>query len=199
MIKLNIGCGWRNFGEDWIHIDGGEYPHVKYHDLAKLSFDDNSVDLIYASHVFEYFDREEARGILKEWFRVLKPNAILRLAVPDFEAMARLYVEGKFQLNDFLGPLYGKMKMGMKGENEEKAPIIYHKTVYDFNSLRELLEQNGFKNIRRYDWKKIPPHNKFDDHSQSYLPNKEFISTREKPFDKENGYLISLNIEADKI
>lgn len=25
MIKLNIGCGKRNFGEDWIHIDGSNY------------------------------------------------------------------------------------------------------------------------------------------------------------------------------
>jgi len=22
MIKINIGCGWRNFGKEWIHIDG---------------------------------------------------------------------------------------------------------------------------------------------------------------------------------
>ena len=24
-IKLNIGCGWRNFGDNWDHIDGGNY------------------------------------------------------------------------------------------------------------------------------------------------------------------------------
>lgn len=186
MIKLHLGCGWRNFGEDWIHIDGGKYPHVKYHDITKLPFDNNSVDLIYASHVLEYFDREESIGILKEWFRVLKKESILRLAVPDFEAMVKLYAAGKFPLKNFLGPLYGKMEMGMKGG--EIGKIIYHKTVYDYRSLKEVLESVGFKNVRRYNWRTTPPHDKFDDQSQAYLPH----------MDKENGTLISLNVEADK-
>ena len=46
--------------------------------------------------------------------------------------------------------------------------------------------------------KQPPPHDKIDDHSQSYLPRENFIPTKEEPFDKETGYLISLNIEANK-
>jgi len=196
MIKLNLGCGWRNFGEDWVHIDGGNYPHVSSRDIKKLPFEDNSVDLIYASHVFEYFDREEGLNVLEEWYRVLKPNGTLRISVPDFEAMAKLYSQGKFPLEKFLGPLYGKMEMGMKGG--ETGNTIYHKTAYDFNELREALENVGFKNVGKYDWKITPPHNKIDDHSQSYLPSENFVPTKEKPFDKDNGYLISLNLEAKK-
>lgn len=187
MIKLHLGCGWRNFGEDWIHIDGGEYPHVKYHDITKLPFDNNSVDLIYASHVFEYFNREEGLEVLRGWYRVLKKGGILRIAVPDFEAIAKLYAAGKFPLKNFLGPLYGKMEMGAKGG--ETGKIIYHKTTYDFKELKEILEGVGFNNARRYDWKTTSPHDKFDDQSQAYLPH----------MGKENGTLISLNIEADKI
>ena len=196
MIKLNIGCGWRNFGDEWIHIDGGDYPHVRHHDVTKLPYEDDSVDLIYTSHMFEYFDGEEGLDVLKEWFRVLKKGGTLRIAVPDFESMAKLYSEGKFPLQKFLGPLFGKMEMGMKGG--ETGKIIYHKTTYDFESLKELLEIIGFQNIKRYDWKTTPPHDKIDDHSQSYLPHEGFVPTEEKPFDKETGYLISLNVEADK-
>jgi len=196
MIKLNIGSGWRNFGEDWTHIDGGNYPHVKSHDITDLPYEDNSVDLIYASHVFEYFDREEGVNVLKEWGRALKSGGTLRIAVPDFEVMARLYSQGKFPLKTFLGPLYGKMEMGSKGG--ETGKTIYHKTVYDFESLKEILTSCGFKNIRKYDWKNTPPHDKIDDHSQAYLPSENFVATEEKPFDKENGYLISLNVECDK-
>jgi len=196
MIKLNLGCGWRNFGGDWDHIDGGKYHHLKSHDITKLPYKDSIVDLIYASHVFEYFDREEGLKVLKEWFRVLKKGAILRIAVPDFEMISKLYSEGKFPLENFLGPLYGKMEMGMKGG--ETGKMIYHKTVYDFNELKSILNDVGFKEIMKYDWKKIEPHDKIDDHSQSYLPNEKFIPTREKPFDKEEGHLISLNIEATK-
>jgi len=196
MIKLNLGCGWRNFGDDWVHIDGGNYPHVKHHDVTKLPSENDSVDLIYTSHMFEYFDREEGLDVFKEWFRVLKKGGTLRIAVPDFGAMAKLYIEGKFPLQKFLGPLFGKMEMGMKGG--ETGKIIYHKTTYDFDSLKELLESVGFKSIKLYDWKTTPPHNKIDDQSQSYLPHENFVLTKEKPFDKETGYLISLNVEAEK-
>lgn len=178
-MKLHLGCGSRNFGDDWVHIDGGDYPHLHSKDITKLPFKDNSVDLIYSSHVLEYFDRTEVVSVLTEWFRVLKINGKLRLAVPDFESMTKLYCNGSYPLESFLGPLYGRMKMG---EN-----YIYHKTVYDFKSLEDLLVRSGFDYVERYDWKKTE-HLNFDDHSQCYLPH----------MDKDNGVLLSLNIECIK-
>jgi predicted SAM-dependent methyltransferase len=178
-MKLHLGCGWRNFGEDWIHIDGGDYDHLDYKDITKLPFEDDSVDLIYSSHVIEYFNRSEINEVLKEWRRVLKPGKTLRIAVPDFERMSELYLQKAISLNQILGPLYGKMQMGNYS--------IYHKTTYDFNSLSEVLIQNGFNEIERYDWKKTE-HANFDDHSQAYIPH----------MDKEKGVLISLNIECIK-
>jgi len=80
----------------------------------------------------------------------------------------------------------------------ETGKIIYHKTIYDFDSLKKLLKDIGFKEVKKYDWKEVSPHDKIDDHSQSYIPSKEFVPTEEKPFDKENGTLISLNFEANK-
>ena len=56
MIRLHLGCGWRNFGDDWVHIDGGDYEHLNHNDITKLPYEDETVDLIYASHVLEYFD-----------------------------------------------------------------------------------------------------------------------------------------------
>ena len=82
MVKINMGCGWRNFGSEWTHIDGGNYDHLDSHSITHLNYEDNTVDLIYASHVLEYFDREEVSEVLEEWYRVLKPGGILRLAVP---------------------------------------------------------------------------------------------------------------------
>ena len=130
-MKLNLGCGKRNFGEDWVHIDGGTHEHLHSRDITTLPFEGGTVELVYASHVLEYFDREEAVDVLKEWKRVLVPEGTLRLAVPDFEAMVRLYVETSASLDKFLGPLYGRMNMGDKK--------IYHKTVYDEYSLKALL------------------------------------------------------------
>ncbi len=129
--------------------------------------------------MLEYFDREEAFSVLKEWYRVLKIDGVLRLAVPDFNAMAQLYVERNFPLDSFLGPLYGKMEMDGK--------TIYHKTVYDRISLIVILASIGFKKVENWDWKNVD-HGKIDDQSQAYLPK----------MDKEHGTLISLNLEAHK-
>lgn len=180
MIKINMGCGWRNFGKDWVHIDGGDYEHLDYESITDLSqFKNNTVDLIYASHVLEYFDRQEARLLLSEWRRVLKDGGILRLAVPNFSQIANLYLNEKYPLDTFLGPIYGKMEM--------KNKIIYHKTIYDFDSIKLFLEDNCFKDVRFYDWRQTE-HSEFDDHSQAYVPH----------MDKENGHLISLNVECEK-
>ncbi len=92
MIKLHLGCGSKNFGNKWTHIDGGDYEHLEGADITKLKFKDRSVDVIYASHVFEYFDREKAVSLLNEWFRVLKVGGILRIAVPDFHQISKLYI-----------------------------------------------------------------------------------------------------------
>ena len=184
MTKLHLGCGWRNFGNDWIHIDGGDYEHLDHNDITKLPYKDETVDVIYASHVLEYFDREEAVEVLAEWTRVLKKGGVLRIAVPDFEAMAIIYVMNKNTINkvglkSFLGPLYGKMTMGDQ--------TIYHKTTYDFDELSSVLESVGIQNVARYDWRNTE-HSEFDDHSQAYIPH----------MDKENGTLISLNVEGIK-
>lgn len=179
-IKIHLGCGWRNFGKDWLHIDDGDYEHLDIKcNVKKLPLDDNFCDLIYASHIIEYFDRDEVNDVLKEWNRVLKPNGVLRLAVPDFEVMSKLYSEKRLKLENILGPLYGKMDMG--------SSKIYHKTTYDFLSLEGVLKTNGFVNVRLYDWRSTE-HSEFDDHSQAYFPH----------MDKENGTLISLNVESNK-
>jgi predicted SAM-dependent methyltransferase len=182
MIKINLGCGWRNFGKDWLHVDNGDYQHLDLkHDISKkLPFPENFADVIYSSHVIEYFDRNEIKAILTDWKRVLKPGCTIRLAVPDFEAIANLYTKGSIKIEQILGPIYGEMKMG--------ESVIYHKTAYDFKSIKLLLEECGFINVKRYDWRKTD-HANFDDHSQAYLPH----------MDKENGDLISLNIEAINI
>lgn len=179
-MKLHLGCGKRKIPM-WKHIDAGDYDHLDGHDITILPYSDNSVDIIYSSHTLEYFDREEVVDILNEWCRVLKHGGIIRLAVPNFETMAMLYCHNRIELDRFLGPLYGKMQP--IGYN-----TIYHKTCYDFQSLKILLESVGFANIRKYNWR-TTEHSHIDDHSQAHLPH----------MDKKNGMLISLNVEGTKI
>ena len=178
-MKIHIGCGLKNFGKEWIHIDGENYDHIDSSDIFIKDYQDNSAELIYASHFIEYFDREEVVPLMKRWKNVLIPNGVLRLAVPDFKVYSKLYSDKQYPLNSFLGPLYGKMPMGDK--------TIYHKTTYDYASLATLLKEIGMRNVKKYNWEETE-HAQFDDHSQAYLPH----------MDKGNGELMSLNVECIK-
>jgi predicted SAM-dependent methyltransferase len=182
-IQLHLGCGKR-YVPGFIHIDMDDFPHIDYQTrIDRLPmFANESVELIYCCHAFEYFDRVEAAGVLSEWYRVLRPEGILRLAVPDFAALVSVYKKSG-NLNEILGPLYGRIVIhAMQGDQ-----IIYHRTAYDFESLREICLGAGFRSVRRYDWRETI-HNDFDDFSQAYKPH----------MDKDHGILISLNVEAVK-
>jgi hypothetical protein len=63
----------------------------------------------------------------------------------------------------------------------------FHKIIFDEHFLRYLLEKVGFKCIRHWDWR-ATEHTQIDDFSQSFIPH----------MDKENGQLMSLNLEATK-
>ena len=182
-MKLNLGCWHRNI-PGFVNVDLCDFPHIHYKSgIDNLSmFEDNMAELIYSSHSFEYFDRQEAIEVLKEWRRVLKPGAILRLAVPDFDKLIQIYTKTD-KVEKIIGPLYGRMEI----DTEDEKKMLYHKTVYTFNSLRDLLEENGFTHVKRYNWQETI-HKDYDDHSQAYFPH----------MDKENGILVSLNIEAIK-
>jgi len=186
-IKINMGCGWRDFGDGWISIDGGDYPHLNHKDVTKLPYGDNTVDLIYSSHLIAYFDRQEIVPIFNEWKRVLKPNGILRIATPDFQSMSDLCAYDNIALDAFLGPIFGKMPMGQE--------TIYHKTIYDFDSLSKILKEIGFNDIKKYDWRNTE-HAGFDDHSKAHYPHDKQAIDLGVFTDKHT--LLSLNIEATK-
>ena len=182
-LQLHLGC-WHRIIPGFVNVDLCDFDHIDVKagidDLS--AFDDASATLSYASHAFEYFDRQQAVGVLAEWARVLAPGGTLRLAVPDFDALIEVY-KRTGAVERVLGPLYGRMEI----DTQDGPATLYHKTVYTFDSLAKLLTENGFANARRYDWRDTI-HRDHDDHSQAYFPH----------MDKENGLLISLNVEATR-
>ena len=178
-MKLHLGCGPR-YIQGFVHVDAQATSHVDIvGPVERLPMDDASVALIYASHVLEHFGRYEYKGVLKEWFRVLKPAGILRIAVPDFAACAALYYESG--LTDSLTGLVGLIVGGQRNEHD------YHKMIFDENSLRLDLLEIGFREVWRWDWR-TTEHAEVDDYSQAHIPHMQ----------KETGRLMSLNIEAVK-
>lgn len=69
-------------------------PSIIRGDIRKLSFADCSIAAIYSSHTLEHLYFNEAQQVLDECYRVLVPDGLLRLALPDSAQWARELVEG---------------------------------------------------------------------------------------------------------
>jgi predicted SAM-dependent methyltransferase len=82
-LKLNIGCG-PNRKQGWINIDLSSEAELSLDIRERAPFDDGSAMVIYSEHFFEHLDYpNDAKHFLRECFRVLEPNGIFRVGVPD--------------------------------------------------------------------------------------------------------------------
>ena len=91
---LNIGSGdW--FCKGWTNLD---HPSEWYANAQKkhtfvpydirndlIPFADDSVDVIYCSHVIEHIENIHIQKMFHECFRVLKQGGVMRIACPDAE------------------------------------------------------------------------------------------------------------------
>ncbi len=186
-LKLHLGCGNT-------HIPGFLNMDIKKTHATDIEgdirfltgFDNNSVDLIFASNVIEHFGKLELSGLFNRWYDVLKPEGILRLSTPDLEAVFKYYEQTK----DLVG-CYDTLYGGQANE------FSFHKWGWDFETLRKNLETVGFKNIHRYDRSKTE-HADIQDWSLNFLPQydskKKFIYYGEWI----KGINIALNVECNK-
>ena len=186
--RLHLGCGL-NTPAGWLNLDGSWNarlaqhptlhklliglrlvpqtarditwdPDIYIHDVRKaLPFQEDSFSAVYASHLLEHLYHEEAKRLLDECFRVLRPGGIIRLVVPDLEAMVREYqssdppsavtMPGADILNE---------KLLMRSRSAPKGNLLYrvysclldfhsHKWMYDAESLSFHLRQAGFLDV----------------------------------------------------
>lgn len=181
LVKLHLGAAKRRL-RGFTNIDR-EYSDGLdlVADVSDLSaFEDSSVSDIYTSHTLEYFDRVEVLTVLAEWRRVLSHGGKLHIAVPDFERLIEIYSKTG-ELSSIIGPLFGRWI------NENNGETIYHKTVWDFDSLKASLEECGFESVTRFDpisyLEEIDP--EFDDYSLAFYPHMD-----------RDGIPVSLCLEA---
>ena len=85
-MKLNLGCGNKIY-DGYINVDKFDIYNVDIqHDLEKFPypFEDNWVEEIILSHVLEHIGQNPDIfiKILKEFYRVCKNQALIKIAVP---------------------------------------------------------------------------------------------------------------------
>jgi len=137
-LRLNLGCG-RFKMDGFVNIDQLEIVEPDLvADATKLCYEPNSVDEIYCGHLLEHLSWDEGQIALKHWLDILKPRGTIRVVVPNFDVLAKRYldcpssVEMK-HLNDYY--IYSYV---------QDSP---HRYFYSERLLKEAMESAGFKRI----------------------------------------------------
>jgi predicted SAM-dependent methyltransferase len=141
-IKLHLGAGPVNI-QGWINIDARSYAHthIVSEGFGLNEFADNSIAEIYMCHVLEHFSFSEAENILKRFRTKLRSGGILRISVPSFDELVKVYVDNQFDISSIQLALMG-------GQDYEHN---FHRSVYTERSLTILLTRCGFQAIQRWD------------------------------------------------
>jgi SAM-dependent methyltransferase len=103
-----------------------------------LPLRDATVDFLYASHLLEHLERREAVDLLAECKRVLKPQGLLRLVVPDLAYFLDMYEAG-----DKRDAISGIFAADVPGS------LSSHRYMYDEELLSQALREAGFNGAAR--------------------------------------------------
>jgi predicted SAM-dependent methyltransferase len=151
---LDLGCG-SNLHPQFVNLDYQWHPGIDIcWDVARgIPLADGSVKGIFSEHCLEHMPLETGDYVLGECFRVLAPGGTVRIVVPDGE----LYLGGYAAIRD--GHTERSLPYAERDEYQGMySPIMSvnrifgefgHRFIYDFDTLRQLLERRGFDDIAR--------------------------------------------------
>lgn len=143
MKKVNLGCGTKLL-DGWINVDIIDYPNVLKHDLRKpLPFNDNSIDFFFSEHCIEHFSQKDGFSLIKEIYRCLVPNGVVRITVPNLEFIVECYNNNKLDAWESVNYI-PKTKCNLMNDAFCKWG---HMWQYDFEYLKLILKSAGFINI----------------------------------------------------
>lgn len=147
VIKLCIG-GHTTEPSWWIvDDDGGVHADFVLGMGNLYPFPDGSVSALYASHALERCDYGVTDGVdrtLREWRRVLKPDGVLYVSVPDLLALSSLYASASTSAKERV--LLMQLMFG--GQTDARD---VHKVGLDEDILGAFLSSAGFCNLTRVD------------------------------------------------
>lgn len=175
-LKIHIGPGEINL-QGWVNIDARNFSHVHIvaDDMKLEQFAENSIDELYLCHILEHISFEEANEFIKLVGRKLKRGGVIRIAVPSFDSIVKIYSNNG---NDF-----DSIKFALMGGQDYE--YNFHKSMYDFDFLSNILARNNFTNIKSWSTE--------EDFGQS------IGDWSDREFRTNNGpVLISLNIKATR-
>jgi SAM-dependent methyltransferase len=123
---------------------------IKHLDIRKkLPFPNESIAIIYTSHVLEHLTKVQFLFFIEESYRVLKIGGILRIALPDLKIFIDRYTQKPFadvlikelcMIEDHGTSILERIKFLIIGPRN-------HQWMYDISSAILMLEKTKFRNI----------------------------------------------------
>ncbi|GBU25056.1 glycosyl transferase [Fibrobacteria bacterium R8-3-H12] len=147
-IMLEVGAGEKKGDNGWTTLDINNKCDI-YWDLRDgIPFPKDSVSKIYSSHFLEHLTFRECQIFLQECLRVLVPNGIFSICVPN----ARIYIEAYIK-NEKLDD----SKFYISGfNNTTKIDYVnymaymdgHHKYMFDEENILCILAKAGFREVK---------------------------------------------------
>jgi predicted SAM-dependent methyltransferase len=153
LIMLNIGCG-TDYKSGWINVDNNSDHNIDQLDVnwdmrKPLPIDDNTVDFIFNEHFVEHLTPEEARVVLTDLMRVLKPGGIMRIAMPDLASVVNDYLNVPLNKD----PVIKDHGLGFIQTKAEWMNMSFrwwgHKWLYDWDELVRRFNEIGYSKLTR--------------------------------------------------
>lgn len=158
---LHIGCGPKDkrsmpryfHQDDWkeirLDIDPNAKPDIISSMLDMPLVETASVDAVFSSHNLEHLYPHEVALALKEFRRVLKPNGIAVITLPDLQRVAELIAQDQLEDPAYISPagpiapidiLYGYRVAMEKGNL-----FMAHRTGFTAKTLANHIIKSGFQ------------------------------------------------------
>lgn len=152
LIKLELGSGAKKGEHGFITVDING-ANITWDLKNGIPLQDNSVDLIYSSHLLEHIPFKELILFLKECRRVLKNNGVFSVCVPNAGNYLNAYFKGDTFEIDYYPPAI--IETGSKIDQINYIAYMdgHHRYLFDEENLINTLLTAGFKyaQLRNFD------------------------------------------------
>jgi predicted SAM-dependent methyltransferase len=141
-FRLHIGGQEPREGWKILNIQAGSGVDFVGDCMDLSAFGDASVDLVYASHVYEHVEYKHLVAAFGEVRRILKPGGEFMIGVPDMDILCQMFLhrdlppEGRFHV----------MRMMFGGQMDA---FDLHKVGFNLPILCNFLGEAGFSSARR--------------------------------------------------
>jgi SAM-dependent methyltransferase len=155
---LNLGSG-PCVVKGLTNVDFFGTPGIDYGaDLRfPLKISDEVIDGIFSEHTLEHLSYVECRRLLAECHRILKPEGVIRIVVPDLSIFIRNYADDN---KDWFATWEQLLFLGSSDSERAKRRLTSpleaisfvtqeygHRSSWDFVTLKAYLEHAGFRNV----------------------------------------------------